>query len=159
MNEEKNWRSLVGMSTDKELEKLTEAYQEPKVGDLYTDDELTEIIGIEREEARHRTVIERWKKYLFKMKNVVLKREKMIGYSVATPDERLDIGVNHKRRASRQVRKATKIIGSTNVAEISENLRSAYNHHLQWAQRTLQAELEEKRAMKMLPPREVSKRD
>ena len=151
-----DWRTKLGMPTDVEFNRLRDAYPTPQIGDSYTDGEIEEVIKVDRNESRYRSVVSRWKRYLERSRNLLLKRDTMVGYSIANAEERFDISVDHRRRAYRQTRRATRILGSTNVADLPEELHPAYHHHLQAAQRAVQAEMEERRAIKMLPPRSVS---
>ncbi|MCP4677706.1 MAG: hypothetical protein GY854_19755 [Deltaproteobacteria bacterium] len=158
MSEEKNtaWTTMFGMHTDIELDKLKTAFPQPAPGDSYTDEELGDVIGLEKGEPRHKTVVARWGRYLFRGQNTVLLRVRTVGYRIATADERVDHAVDRKHRAAKQVRRATRVLGATNVADISEEKRPEYEHHMQSLRRLALAEDEDRRAMRMLPPTSVT---
>jgi len=144
------WRALFGESTDLEFQALKDEFGVPKIGDTYTDEEIVDVIGIPIYETRHKTVIERWKRYLMRAENLLLLRERKIGYEIADAEGRMDHSIDRKAKGDKQIRKAGRILGSTNRIDIPEEKRVVYDHTLAWTKRYKQAEREEKKMLTML---------
>ena len=151
-DDNQKWRSIFGMPTDIELRKIQEEYPNPKTGDKYHDDRLAEIIGFEKQSSRFRTVIERWRRYLMRHNNLLLLRERQVGYFIADAEQRLDHAVEKKERGDRQHRMGLVVLGTTQKAELPLEKQRFYDHHISCLQRNELARLEDKRKMKILPP-------
>jgi hypothetical protein len=98
-----------GIPTQIGLNKLKKAYGKPECR-VYYHEELLNIIGETIKSSHYRTVVYRWKKYLFREYNLVLHgcgEARAVGYMVCTPKEHTE----HTRwRARRNAKFAVKIV-------------------------------------------------
>ena len=153
------WRDGFGMSTDVEFQKLLEAYPNPQIGDRYTDEEISNVIGVEPVVSRYKSVVGRWYRHLMRTSNLLLVRITCVGYEIADADKRLDYAVDRDERANRQKKKALAVLGSTERTEVSPEKRPVYDHKMNYLTRHMQAQVEEKRTLRMLPPESVEQKD
>jgi hypothetical protein len=143
-----------GISTEMELEMLKKHYQDPKVGDRLSDDELEKVIKQERSTNRFKTIMDRYRKYLFKVHNLLLLRDRMVGYYIADEDQRVDHMIGQEKKGSRCYKKAIKVGATTDRDKIPKDKRAAYDFHINYLSRVEQGRqlaMREHR-MKMLSP-------
>jgi hypothetical protein len=141
---------------DRALQALKEEYPDPKPGDQYSYSEIEALTEI-TDRDRLRRIFDRFSRFLHNSKNVVILNERGVGWYVANAEQRLDHAVDKKERAYRQTKKAVKVLGSTNRDDLPENKRRFYDHHMLSLSRHAQAYLEDKKALKMLPPAKVER--
>ena len=82
--------------------------------------ELSDIIGVSPDASRYRTVIERWKGYLQSVRNQTLGRDRLVGFRILKPWERIDFGDRKIYNAAKRIRKAGSIVASTPTDELDE---------------------------------------
>ena len=90
-------------------------------GNLITFYELSEILG--RNFLNCRTPIYRVKKEITANHGLVLKSERMVGYSVINPEENREMAIYHGKKGKRQINKANFIIRNTDLNKLSSEGR------------------------------------
>jgi hypothetical protein len=141
---------------ERALEALKQAYPEPKIGDRYTYEEVKKLTELEKEsELRH--IFNRFSKRLKRERNLQILTERGFGWFVANAEQRLDHALKRQEKAYNQTKKAVEVITTTNRDDLPKEQQRVYDHALLSASRHAQAYQEDKRALKMLPPKSVSK--
>lgn len=120
-----------GMPTGPDVDALMRAV-DPKPGETYLHDDLAAIIGVDRHdqkgEHRYRTVVNAWRKRLFREKGVDFRVEKQVGYYVLQDHERVSEGIKDWKSSTRRLKKAGNRIGLANTENLDETQRAQKQH-------------------------------
>lgn len=135
-----------GKSTETELEWLRQKWPNPVVGDTFTDDELSSVIGVQKGSFRFRTVIEHWRKKLFRDRNLLIIRERNTCYKVASPVQRIDYGNDKIGSGVRAIRKAGKVARSTPKENLTPIAQMHQEHQIRFSAWTEEKLLIERRS-------------
>lgn len=93
-----------GIPTKIDVEKLDQCHGVPSEGTIFTFDQLAESAGLLRDSHRFRTVLNAWRKQLFRDHNILLVSIGQGRLKASEPDERIDW-------ASRKVHSGRRAIG------------------------------------------------
>lgn len=117
-----------GMSTDIEIKKLMDAYDDLKPGDVVSHDDVERLLGVARKENRYRTVMARFKKMMLTGKNIEMAARHGEGYAVLSASERVRKVTDDTGRIYDGLRRVHYRIASVPRAELSEHEARRADH-------------------------------
>ncbi len=124
----KNFAVGSGVPTAPDVERLCFAFPTLEAGTTITKQQISEVIKVDKDANRWKTVVDRWRKKLFAESNVVLRAIPNVGFMVSDPMDRVDVSAGHAKKGVRQVSKASAIASRTDRSQLTTEAARACDH-------------------------------
>lgn len=117
-----------GMPTAVDVRKLRAAFDSRKEGQLIGYDEINEVLRVAKDTHRWRSVVQAWRRQLYRERNELLIAETGKGFVVASPSERIHFSASKYKSGLRFVRRAGDVSGSTDRDRLNEEEKKICDH-------------------------------
>ena len=131
-----NHLRVSGLSTKDDVRKLNERWPALKEGDKISYAALETVIGVDRHQARFKTVFGAWRKHL-DQNNIILYPVYNEGYGVADPHQRANIVVGMEKSGVKKIAKASSIAARTDKTALTAQESAYVNHSIMFRERVL----------------------
>ena len=102
---------------------LAYTFQDMSEGALITHEQIEEVLGINRNSNRYRSVVAAWKEEQFDGHNIFLISARSVGYQIANPDERIQYCQSQKKKGAKCFAKIHEIAQKTDINRLSTEHR------------------------------------
>jgi hypothetical protein len=117
-----------GVPTEPDVKKLFESFGEPAVGAKVTYDEISKAIREEVGSNRFRSVVEAWRKTLYRNHNIVLRAVPGVGFEVMDPTSRILYCGARVKSHLRGVNRVSNVAERTDAANLTPELSKVRDH-------------------------------
>ncbi len=122
-----------GVSTQPEVERLTLHFADRKEGDLIPYDTIAQMIGAKVGTHRFRTVVQAWRRQLWREQQVVLIAQINDGYLIANPSQRSHHSHSKYKNGLRRIKRAGEVASATDVFRLTPEERKLCEHVIRGA--------------------------
>lgn len=94
--------------------------------------EIEEVLEYDRltNSPRYYPVIRKFKDYLKKAFNIVLKTLTNVGYAVATNSQKIEIGINQRKQAEKRIKSSIETLNTVDVSKLNEEQKTIYDFNV-----------------------------
>lgn len=145
-----------GVPTEPDVRKLMDAFGAMQEGAVISYADISAIIGSPSKSFRFATVVNAWRKRLYREQNVVLCAVAGVGLKVADPDLRVNLAGAKYKSGIRHIRRAGDVSASTDRARLSPEAAKAADHLNRVASSVMLAAATEARKLNYKEPKKVA---
>jgi len=115
--------SLGGMPTKIDVDRISERFGVPKEGDTIKRSDIASALRMDADSHRFRTVLDAWRKMLFREHNLLTVGDGNGNIRVADPAERIDWATRRVASGRRCIGRAIAVAHQTDAARLSADQR------------------------------------
>lgn len=119
---------LGGIPTAPDVEKLLAALGVPQIGQVITYSQVSQVIALDANQSRFRTVTTAWRSQLYRTHNLLLEAVTRTGFRVLDGSQRVTHSSKRFKRGLKVIRRAGDIASKTAVAGLTPDELKARDH-------------------------------
>jgi hypothetical protein len=118
----------AGIPTAPDVDKINIAWPELNEGDEITKQEISAVIGVAEESHRFHTVVNSWRRQVYRDRNIFIGAIRGAGFRVLTRRERCEAGGHKLKVGLRSTKRGGGLVASTDKTGLPEDVVRAADH-------------------------------
>lgn len=126
MEQEKTFKG--GVPTDPDVQKLLDKYGRPKIGQVFTYEEIADFLNTTKKSNRWCTVTWAWRRQIYRLHNIYLGCERGKAFIALKDSERLRFGIGIYKTGLVKISKAQDLVAGCDDANLTDPEKDSKSH-------------------------------